>query len=37
MVYLIGVEHKIQGISVGGEETPEQIKYRSCLERSIEQ
>jgi hypothetical protein len=37
MIYLIGVEHRLQSISVGGEETPEQIKYRSCLERAIEQ
>jgi hypothetical protein len=37
MVYLIGVEHKIQGICVGGDETPDQIEYRSSLERAIEQ
>ena len=37
MIYLIGVEHKVQSVSVGGEETADQIKYRLYLEQAIEE
>jgi hypothetical protein len=36
VIYLIGAEHKIQSISVGGHETADQTKFRLCLEQSIE-
>jgi hypothetical protein len=36
MIYLIGVEHGVQSISVGGEETADHTKYRLCLEQAIE-
>ena len=35
MIYLIGVEHEVQSISVGGDETANHIKYRRCLEQAI--
>jgi len=37
MIYLIGVEHRVQSIPVGGEETADQNKYRLCLEQAIQQ
>lgn len=37
MIYLIGVEHKVQSISVGAEETADQTKYRLCLEQAIQE
>jgi hypothetical protein len=36
MIYLIGVEHGVQSISVGDEETADHIKYRLCLEQTID-
>jgi hypothetical protein len=36
VIYLIGVEHKIQSIPAGGQETADQTKFRLRLEQSIE-
>jgi len=36
MIYLIGVEHGVQSISVGVEETGDHTKYRICLEQAIQ-
>lgn len=36
MICLIGVEHGVQSISVGAEESPEHTSYRTCLERAIQ-
>jgi|SRR5580700_1775423 hypothetical protein len=35
MIYLIGVEHGVQSISVDGEETADHTKYRRCLEQAV--
>lgn len=35
MIYLIGVEHRVQSISVGAGETADHTKYRLCLEQAI--
>jgi hypothetical protein len=37
MLYLIGVMHEVQSISVGGEETADHTSYRLCLERTIQE
>jgi hypothetical protein len=36
MIYLIGVEHGVQSISAGSQETSDHALYRSCLEQAIE-
>ena len=36
MIYFIGVEHEVQSISVGDEETADQTTFRHCLEHAIE-
>lgn len=35
MIYLIGVEHRVQSIAVDSEETADHTKYRRCLEQTI--
>jgi hypothetical protein len=37
MLYLIGVTHEVQSISVGSEETADHTRYRQCLERTIQE
>jgi hypothetical protein len=37
VIYLIGVEHGVQSISVAGEETADHTQYRHCLEQAIQE
>jgi hypothetical protein len=37
MLYLIGVRHEVQSISVGSEETADHTRFRLCLERAIQE